>query len=367
MSLLVPVSKASTLLSRQSVVWLIAAAVLLFALPTFRAAPAAAQQHAAKEKGNETKIEPETKPALPNIELTGKEVTPEAIKRLAGKHWGTVTLGNAKLDGTILEPLRNAASIHTLRLFGGAEVSGQIARLDHVNGLRGLEIHGPLTGFGIDRIGELTQLEELTLPAELTINVSGAREIAKLVKLKSLNMYLVNIDDASFEELRTLVRLERLDLTHTRVTDKGLRTIENMPHLKTLELDRFSFPFPKEQLTDACLPSIVRLSELERLTLSGKISNSGLVQIAKLPKLKSLGICQTAIDGNGLAALEHSSVEQLAVRAGQIDFEAALTALKKCRTLKSMIVYGQPNSLSEAIDGKLSRELPKVSIMGISN
>ena len=222
------------------------------------------------------------------------EVTPEAIARLAGKHWGTVTLVSAKLDATILEALSHAASIHTLRLFGGAGLNGQIPRLQHVKGLRGLEIGAPLTGYSLEAIAALTQLEELGLPQELTINVSGARELAKLVNLKSLGLYLVNIDDASFVELRPLVRLERLDLTHTRITDKGLRTIENMPHLKTLELDRYRFQ--KEQLTERLVcHRILRLSELETLSLSGKITNVGLVQVAKLPKLKSLGIFHTEI------------------------------------------------------------------------
>ena len=280
----------------------------------------------------------DSKSALRDVRLVDAEVTPEAIARLAGKHWGTVTLVSAKLDGTILEPLSRAASIHTLRLFGGAGLNGQIPRLQHVKRLRGLEIQAPLTGYSVEAIAALTQLEELGLPQELTINVSGARELAKLVNLKSLRLYLVNIDDASFVELRPLVRLERLDLTHTRITDKGLRTIENMPHLKTLELDRDWFY--KEQLTDAGLPSILRLSELEALSLSGKITNVGLVQVAKLPKLKSLGIFHTEIGGSGLGALENSSVENLMAGAGQIDSEPALTSLKKCRAFKSMLIYG---------------------------
>ena len=177
---------------------------------------------------------------------------------------------------------------------------------------------------------------------------------------------MVNIDDASIVELRPLVRLERLDLTHTRITDKGLRTIENMPRLKTLELDRYPF-HPKEELTEACLLSIMRLRELETLTLSGKISNAGLVQVAKLPKLKSLGIFHTEIDGNGLGALEHSTVEQLAAGTGQVESEAALTNLKKCRTMKSMTVFGQVLSLSDTMEDKLSRELPNVSVVRISN
>ena len=102
----------------------------------------------------------DSKSAPRNVRLVDAEVTPEAIARLAGKHWGTVTLVSAKLDGTILEPLSRAASIHTLRLFGGAGLNGQIARLQHVKRLRGLEIQAPLTGYSVEAIAALTQLEE---------------------------------------------------------------------------------------------------------------------------------------------------------------------------------------------------------------
>jgi HEAT repeat protein len=75
---------------------------------------------------------------LPDLRLTGGEVTPEAISKLAARHWGTVTLAEAHLTGEIVERLRQAGSIRQLRLFGTG-LSGQIPRLEHVTGLTGLE------------------------------------------------------------------------------------------------------------------------------------------------------------------------------------------------------------------------------------
>src|SRR5207244_2409672 len=115
------------------------------------------------------------------------------------------------------------------------------------------------------------ELEHLKLPGELTINVSGAREIARLTQLKSLDLSQVNLDDASFIELKPLVLLEKLDLSHTRVTNEGLRLLAGMPRLKELSLTRHPDWLVKQQLTDACVPSLMRLKELETLTLSGKI------------------------------------------------------------------------------------------------
>ena len=291
--------------------------------------------------GAEKPANAEAPAPLPDIRLTGDEVTPEAIAKLADREWGTVTLADARFNGAIIERLRHVPSIRTLRLFGDG-LSGQIPRLETVQGLVGLEINGALTGRDLEAIGRLTNLERLSLPHELTINVSGAREIAKLVQLKSLRLYNVNIDDASFVELRTLVRLEELDLTHTRITDEGLTTLVQMPLLRTLELHRHPGWYISQQLSDACLESIARLPELERLSLSGKITDAGLKQVARWPKLKSLSILNTEITGSGLAALADASIEHLTLASGQINEDRDLEPLKKCRNLKSVMVIGQP-------------------------
>jgi beta-lactamase regulating signal transducer with metallopeptidase domain len=146
---------------------------------------------------------------LPDIRLTGDEVTPETITKLSNRNWGMITLADARFNGEVIERLRHVPSIHTLRLFGEG-LSGQIARLQAVKGLVGLEISEPLKGRDVEAVGQLSNLESLSLPQEMTINVSGARELAKLVKLKSLRLYNVNIDDAAFVELRTLVRLQAM-------------------------------------------------------------------------------------------------------------------------------------------------------------
>src|SRR5262249_8190596 len=145
-----------------------------------------------KEGAAQKPAKAEAPAPLPNISLTGNEVTPEAIAKLADCEWGTVTLAGARLNGTIIEPLRHVPSIRTVRLFGD-QLSGQIGRLETVKWLVDLEIGAPLIGLDLEVIARLRNLERLSLPQDLTINVSGAREIAKLVQLKSLRLYKVNI------------------------------------------------------------------------------------------------------------------------------------------------------------------------------
>ncbi len=229
--------------------------------------------------------------------------------------------------------------------------------MDHVNGLIDLEIGSPLTGHDLEAIGHLTRLERLSLPAGLIINVSGSGEIAGLINLKSLRLSSVNIDDSAFVELRPLTRLEELDLSHTRITDEGLTISEKMPHLKTLELNRHPDWYLKQQLTDVCLGSILRLSELETLSLSGKITNSGLQELGRLPKLKSLTLMNSDITGEGLGALKDSPVESLTL-PGQLMGDPFLKQLQEYRALQRLHIIGK--FLDPRDRDEWQRRLPKI-------
>jgi hypothetical protein len=115
-----------------------------------------------------------------------------------------------------------------------------------------------------------------------------------------------------------------------------------MPRLRALELHRHPSWHTSQQLSDACLASIGRLRELERLSLSGKVTDAGLKQVARWPNLKSLQILNTEITGNGLAALADSSIEHLTLGARQIGEDRNLEPLQKCPKLKRVSVIGQP-------------------------
>ena len=289
--------------------------------------------------------------ARPSITLEGSQVTPEAIEKIAGRDWGTVTIRNARNGVAIIGPLRHATSIRTLRLYGGS-LSGQLRRLEHVRGLVALELGAPLTVRDLEAVGRLTQLERLKLPQELALTVTGARQIARLTKLKSLDLYNVDVDDASFVELATLVNLEELNLFHTRVTDVGLQVLAHMPRLKSLHLHRRGAWDIPQQISDACVPVICQLTRLETLSLSGDVTDEGLVKIATLPRLKDLWILNTKISGKGLAALESSTVESLTIGEGvlggiPIELEKdddilrsrpGLASIKKCKNLRSVTV-----------------------------
>ena len=298
-------------------------------------------------------------PVGEELRLTDDAITKEAIERLAGGKWRKVELSGSRIDASVIEALRHANSIRTLALYGG-RFSGQIPRLQNVKGLVELTLAGSLDGYDLEAIGELTPLECLKLPQNITINVLGAREIARLTNLKSLDLYNVNIDDAGLAELSTLVNLEKLDLTHTRVTDEGLKVLTHIPKLKTLELYRHPRWRIKQQISNICLAVIGRLTDLERLSLSGTISNEGLPQLARLRKLKHFSILGTEITAAGLGALEDSSIESLMLTPDQLGHSrGAMASLRKLKTLKYVWVFGK--FISEEFMKECTTEFPDIS------
>lgn len=58
---------------------------------------------------------------------------------------------------------------------------------------------------------------------------------------------------------------------------------------------------------------LLKLRELEDVSLSGEITDEGLKKLAGLRKLKRLSIVHTEITGVGLAGLEDSVVENLTI------------------------------------------------------
>jgi Leucine-rich repeat (LRR) protein len=95
--------------------------------------------------------------------------------------------------------------------------------------------------------------------------------------------------------------LERLDLTDTHVTDAGLAHLASLPKLQQLRLDG-------TPITDDGLVHLGKLKSLRELSLSGiKISSDGAKHLQDLQSLESLDLSRTFVDGefDWPASLQH--------------------------------------------------------------
>ena len=128
--------------------------------------------------------------------------------------------------------------------------------------------------------GDLTKadLEKVTLLGLLLeeITDAGLKEVAKLQKLKQLNLTFCNqITDAGLKEVAKLQQLEVLNLTNTEITDAGLKELAKLQKLRHLSLNN-------TQITDAGLKDVAKLQKLKQLNFRNtKVTKAGVAELKK--------------------------------------------------------------------------------------
>lgn len=310
----------------------------------------------------------------PDFRLRGDELTLERVEKLAGGDWGNVFL-LGKFSADMLESLKRPRSIKELQLVGTG-LNGQWGRLREIPFLTALELRETPTVRDLEGLATLTQLRELTFQQKLQFSVTGARQLGQMTGLTTLSLVNSDVDDAALVELKPLVNLRRLDLRNTRVTDAGLLgLLPHLPRLQSLDLSRSPSWYLKQQITDACLPAICKLPELESLSLSGEITAEGLAEVAKIPTLKGLDLIMlTTMSWEGLRGLEGSGIETLSLSTGCLDVPSrqeqenfqqlgiqshAVQSLQKMKSLKQLHIHGQA---VWDMDSTFMKSLPGISI-----
>jgi hypothetical protein len=173
--------------------------------------------------------------------------------------------------------------------------------------LKDLDLSGTVvTDEGLNIVGEKTALVKLDLSGT-RITDAGLPKLAKLQSLTHFILAGTRITNAGLSDLLELKGLKRLHLSRTAITDDAFDTLEKMD-LFALYLDytaitgdglkNFHAPGLKKvgleacNLTDkdvpailACMPSVAILN-----IGSNKITDAGLLQLAKLSNLSAIRI-----------------------------------------------------------------------------
>lgn len=87
------------------------------------------------------------------------------------------------------------------------------------------------------------------------------RKLAICPNLKSADFQGSNLDDLGLENLAQVANLERLNIRDTKISDNGLVHLASLPRLRSLLLD------DNKQLTNACVPYLLRLDSLTLLQI----------------------------------------------------------------------------------------------------
>lgn len=194
-----------------------------------------------------------------------------------------------------------------------------------------------ITGKTIEALASTASLELLDLTDVKSFGVGDAASIAGLRRLKELNLMNTTVDDQVFAHVATLPQLRKVRLRGTAITgdnvgdlsqssvsdieisetgfgNTGMSSIANMPQLQKLNLwltkiddeglaeikDKTSLTLLNldnvSGITDASLPIIVSLVNLELLHLGGtSVSSDSVSQLASLKKLKTLFITRLGV------------------------------------------------------------------------
>lgn len=148
-------------------------------------------------------------------------------------------------------------------------------------------------------VARLTHLQKLNLPLARHVTDAGARHLAGLTKLETLNLFGTSIGDPGQVHLSNLRQLKWLSLSG-KGTEHGLRHIAGLTQLQSLTVGH-GLGYP---VTTVGLGYLRRLNNLKELRLDGcEISDAGLEIIAGFSKLKLLRMQDAVVTDAGLACL----------------------------------------------------------------
>lgn len=189
-------------------------------------------------------------------------------------------------------------------------------QIEILNGLSKLKFLNILRGMHDDAFVKLDNLPSLTsfglagqpLPDDVPqITNRAIAMLKRYPKLNNLNLTGVKISDDGFAELFSspeMQNLQSIQLGLTSIGEKGLEAAAKLPRLREL---RF------EQCTKTTATALAHLkdSTVEALNFAGALMSADrLVEIAKIPHLKTLGM-----------GTHGFTVQQLAVFAGHLKLE----------------------------------------------
>jgi hypothetical protein len=130
-------------------------------------------------------------------------------------------------------------------------------------------------------------------------------------------------------QLAQLSKLQHLAIVYADLTDEAIESLGSLQSLTTLELNLLS-------QTDNSLQIIGSLSKLEALEISGNFPESGLIELKRLPNLKSLTIKSPRLTNAGIAHIsEINTLGRLLISSSQIT-DDSFQSLKQLTNLHEL-------------------------------
>lgn len=170
-----------------------------------------------------------------------------------------------------------------------------LAHLRNLPRINRLSIYGNFTDAAAEHLSQLQNLQVLSFNSQ-NLSSAAAAPLTNLPALVSLQIYGTQIDDEVFAIVgKRMPRLNRLTVTGT-FTGTGLAELAGHQGLQTLQIRA-------PQLNEDNLQALARVPQLRSLRVeSTPLTNAGLSQVARLP-LNTLQLSNMEISDEGLAQL----------------------------------------------------------------
>ena len=261
-------------------------------------------------------------------------------------------------DAAFFEHLGHISTLESLNIIStkfSDEWMPHIAKLTNLKTLR-FTNNGKLTDAGMEQLAGLKNLEVFSFVGTAITGRAYAKFIGftKLVKVSHRGS---SIDDEGLKQLCDhLPNLESISLAHAKFTDAGAPSLAKLTKLKSLELGT-------PNATPACLRNLTALP-LENLQLGeGFDKPESLANIRDFKTLSrlTLTICAKTTDDDLKLLATMKQLESLEL--GNLPMtEDRVAQLKAFVFLKSLRLVQRPKAYADDLQAKIKTLLPKVQL-----
>jgi hypothetical protein len=142
-----------------------------------------------------------------------------------------------------------------------------------------LEAHGQMTDAVLEDASRIESDTALDLNGSQALTDDGIRHLARLPKLKHLDLSGTGLTDRGLEVLRDLPVLESLSLARTAVTDDGITQLAHC-----LELERVNLAWTRTG--DGAIRALTGKQKLSHFSSGNFVTDAGIALLHELPAFK---------------------------------------------------------------------------------
>ncbi len=205
-----------------------------------------------------------------------------------------------------------------------------------VENVKRVQGNGPVTKSDIALMRHLPNLKRLWIQQPFyPISNDVLAEISRLHQFEELFLQQVELDGGALRTLSACPSLRHLSLTHTSLSDDELTHLPDFGRLTGLNLF---------QTGSAGLEHVARCSELEGLNLDqARITDADVPLLARLPKLRILGLHRTVLTDHGARTLVNSCRDlTILTISGNNLTDAVLPDIASLPALQRLVLMDQP-------------------------